>query len=273
MLKVQLVGLRCRLTSLSGRRRTGEVTVKGIDSAADRAFAHLAARAEEDPAVLGLVLHGSHVFEGMATPESDYDVFLIVQDGAPPQHWQSRRSSTLDLEVTSVSGFRSAVLDGGDANRYIFAHAQVVLDRLGGRVSALLREAATLPERELDNLPVMLDAYINLLYRSIKNGRDGRDVAAHLDAAMSVNLVLWVIFALHRRTRPPNKYLAWDLERHPLGDRPWEASRLLPRIRRILVDADPVTQRALFRDVEAAARADGLGATVDAWGGDLDMLR
>jgi hypothetical protein len=114
---------------------------------------------------------------------------------------------------------------------------------------------------------------MNLLYRSIKSSRNGRDLAAHLDAAMSVNVVLWVIFALHRRLRPPNKYLAWDLERYPLGDPPWEASGLLPRIRRILVDADPATQRALFRDVEKAARADGLGETVDSWGNDLEMLR
>ena len=238
-----------------------------------RAFADLVSRAQDDPAVLGLVLHGSHVFEGAATSESDYDVFLIVQEGDQSQHWRSQRSSTLDLEVTSVSGFRAAVLDGGDANRYIFGHAQVLLDRLGGQVSALLQEAGTLPAREVANLPVMLDGYINLLYRSIKSSRAGRDLAAHLDAAMSVNVVLWVIFALHRRQRPPNKYLAWDLERYPLGDRPWEASCLLPRIRRILADADPATQRALFRDVEAAARADGLGETVDSWGSDLEMLR
>jgi hypothetical protein len=238
-----------------------------------RIFADLAAKAQDDPAVLGLVLHGSHVFEGMATPESDYDVFLIVQDGGRSQRWRSQRSSSLDLEVTSMSGFRSAVLDGGDSNRYIFGHAQVVFDRLGGQVSALLQEAGTLPARDLANLPGMLDGYMNLLYRSIKSSRDGRDLAAHLDAAMSINVVLWVIFALHRRQRPPNKYLAWELERHPLGDRPWEASGLLPRIRRILSDADPASQRALFRDVEKAARADGLGETVDSWGSDLEMLR
>ena len=56
-------------------------------------------------------------------------------------------------------------------------------------------------------------------------------------------------------------------------DRPWEASGLLPRIRRILSDADPASQRALFRDVEKSARADGLGETVDSWGSDLEMLR
>jgi hypothetical protein len=237
------------------------------------AFADLVSRAQDDPAVLGLVLHGSRVFEGAATSESDYDVFLIVQDGDQSQHWRSQRSSTVDLEVTSMSGFRSAVLDGGDANRYIFGHAQVLLDRLGGQASALLQEAGTFPARDVANLPVMLDGYMNLLYRSIKSSRDGRDLAAHLDAAMSVNVVLWVIFALHRRQRPPNKYLAWDLERYPLGDPPWEASVLLPRIRRILVDADPASQRALFRDVEKAARADGLGETVDSWGSDLEMLR
>src|SRR4051812_17879844 len=118
-----------------------------------RAFADLVSRAQDDPVVLGLVLHGSRVFEGAATSESDYDVFLIVQDGDQSQRWRSQRSSAVDLEVTSMPGFRSAVLDGGDANRYIFGHSQVVFDRLGGQVSALLQEASTFPARDLANLP------------------------------------------------------------------------------------------------------------------------
>lgn len=48
--------------------------MNNLDGAADRAFANLVAKAEADPSVLGLFLHGSHAFEGMATAHSDYDL-------------------------------------------------------------------------------------------------------------------------------------------------------------------------------------------------------
>lgn len=243
------------------------------DDAATRVFTELVSAARADPDVLGLVLHGSRTFAGMATGRSDYDVFLITNGDAKDGAWASRRTAELDLEVTSPAGFRSTVLDSGGENRYVFTHAQVLLDRLDGQVAAVIAEAAELPDEDLDRLPVMLDGYINAHYRSIKNGRDGRDLPAHLDAANSVRVAIWVIFALHRRVRPYNKYLAWELQRHPLGDPEWDADRLLPRIQTILTDADQDIQRDLFRDIEAAARAAGLGDTVDGWGDDLRLLR
>jgi hypothetical protein len=45
------------------------------------------------------------------------------------------------------------------------------------------------------------------------------------------------------------------------------------RIQAILAGADQDAQRGLFRDIEAATRAAGLGETVDAWGDDLLLLR
>ena len=80
----------------------------------------------------------------------------------------------------------------------------------------------------------------------MKSHRDGRPEAAHLDAAESLPYALETLFALHRRVRPYNKYLRWELEHHPLGDPRWDAGRLLPVLRRILADGDPGTQRALF---------------------------
>ena len=117
----------------------------GSSLRADQDFADLMARAQADPAVQGLVLHGSRVFEGMVTARSDYDVFLITTASERGPGWQDQRSSTLDLGVMSMPEFRSAVLDGGHDNRYILAHARVLLDRLDGQVAALLQEAATLP--------------------------------------------------------------------------------------------------------------------------------
>ena len=47
---------------------------------------------------------------------------------------------------------------------------------------------------------------------------------------------------------------------------------LLGRVRRILTDGDPDTQRSLFRDIETTAGANGLSETVDGWGIDLKLL-
>lgn len=239
---------------------------------ADRAFAELVSEARDDPAVLGLWVHGSQIFEGMATGLSDYDVGLIVEEGQQ-QRWQRPKTPELDVwTTTSLATLRDGVLGNGDENRYIMAHAWIVLDRLDGALAALVAEARTFPARHQENLPGMLDAYLNLLYRSLKNARDGRSVEAQLDAAESVRLLLWTLFALHQRVRPPNKYLRWELERHPLGDPCWEIKALLPRLQRVLADGDTETQRSLFRDLEALARSRGHGATVDDWGDDQRLM-
>jgi hypothetical protein len=156
--------------------------------------------------------------------------------------------------------------------RYIFAHTQVLRDRLGGQLNAIVREAATLPARSRERLPTMLDAYLNLLSRSLKCARDGRPLEAHLDAAESIDLAVWVIFAMHQRLRLPNKYLPWELQRHPFDTEQCDETRLLGRVQRILTGGDPATQRSLFRDIESTARANGLGETVDGWGIDLKLM-
>lgn len=240
---------------------------------ADRAFAELVARARNDLSVRGLLMHGSRVFEGMSTARSDYDLSLIFDDSEQGRQWQSYKGGGVDLWVTgSLASFRSAVFNGDDTDRYITAHAQVLLDRLDGQLTAIVREAATFPDHSRERLPEMLDAYMNLLYRSLKNWRDGRHVEAHLDAAASIQLALWVIFAMHQRVRPPNKYLLWELQRHPLGSQPWDVTILLPRVQRILNGGDPDAQRSLFRDIESTARAHGLSEIVDGWGTDLGLM-
>lgn len=248
---------------------------------ADRAFADLVSKAEADPAVLGLILHGSRTFEGMATAHSDYDVGLIFEDREQGyQRWRGLKSSDLDIFISSLSTWL-AELDVGDnadiidvdGNRYVTANAHVLIDRADGQITAIVRTAATCPVHSRERLPTMLDAYLNLLYRSLKSWRDGRTLEAHLDAARSIDFALWVIFAMHQRVRPPNKYVRWELQRRPLGDTAWEAAHLLGQVQRILADGDPETQRSLFRDIEATARAGGLGETVDSWGDDVQLFR
>lgn len=254
-----------------------------LDGPADRAFADLVAKAEADPSVLGLFLHGSHAFEGMTTAHSDYDVGVITDDSEQSRRWRGEKSDKLDWGTTTLAEWRSHVLDGprwSDGSerwpdwgvRYINAHARVLIDRLDGQLTAVVREAASFPARSRERLPAMLDTYINQLYRSLKNWRDGRPLEGHLDAAESMDVALWVIFAMHERLRPPNKYLRWELQRRPFDTQRWDETRLLGRVQRILTDGDPETQRSLFRDIESTARANGLGETVDGWGTDLKLM-
>jgi len=108
-----------------------------------------------------------------------------------------------------------------------------------------------------------LDAYVNSTYRSLRYG-------TRLDAVESLAPALRAIFGLAGRIRPFNKYLEWELRHHPLEG--WDADALL-RLVDGVADADRSAGHELFQQVEAAARASGFGAVLDAWEPDLAWLR
>lgn len=245
---------------------------------AQATFTAFAQRVTADPAVLGLVLKGSQAHQDMPTAHSDYDLYVIVDDQRPTglRGLDGFRSAHLDLVVVPLSAFRTIGLPGDPTHweRYAFVHAQVLLDRCDGLITQLVaRKAALEPDEARQKADDYLDGYVNSLYRSLKGHRDGQPDAAHLDAAESVPHLLTVLFALHHRVRPYNKYLRWELERQPLGATHWDAAVVLPRLRRILADGDANTQRELFADIETAARSAGHDAVLDSWGSDLQLLR
>ncbi|MDX3226766.1 hypothetical protein [Streptomyces sp. ME19-01-6] len=242
------------------------------------------ARATADPRVLGLVLKGSQAHEGMATRHSDHDLFVVLDDEAENgadgamdlKALDGYRSERLDLIVMSLAAFRRHALPGSPAafDRYALLHARVVLDRLDGGtgIARLLAEKTTVSADEARAAADgWLDAYVNSLYRSLKNHRDGHLLAAHLDAADSVGYALEALFTLRRRLRPYNKFLEWELARRPLEG--WDTGELLTALRQITATGDAAAQRALFGRVEAAARAAGHGGVVDSWGDSLLLLR
>ncbi|MFE5191575.1 hypothetical protein [Streptomyces sp. NPDC056628] len=230
------------------------------------------ALAVADPAVAGLVLKGSRAHEGMATRHSDHDLYVVLADGCTSglTRFAGHRSAELDLVIVTVPEFRAAGMPGFE--RYALARARVVLDRLGGGIARILAEKARLTAGEAArDAATWLDAYANSLYRSLKNHRDGQALAARLDAADSVRHLLELLFVLDRRPRPYNKYLVWELDRHPLPG--WDTGALLHAVDRVTATGDVTVQRHLFVRVEAAVRRAGHGGVLDAWGEDLDLMR
>ncbi|PWI10857.1 hypothetical protein DIZ27_08215 [Streptomyces sp. NWU339] len=233
------------------------------------AFAELAAA---DSAVVGLVLKGSRAHDGMITAHSDHDLYVVIADDATTDltRFTGHRTARLDLVIVSLTEFRAAGMPGSE--RYGLARAQVLLDRLDGGIARILADKARLRADEaFQDSSGWLDAYANSLYRSVKNHRDGQALAARLDAADSIRFLLELLFALDRRPRPYNKYLEWELARHPLPG--WDSDVLLRAVDRVSATGDVPLQRHLFTLVEAAAREAGHGEVLDAWGEDLDLMR
>ncbi|WP_426405070.1 hypothetical protein ACN9M0_37050 [Streptomyces sp. R-07] len=228
--------------------------------------------ASADTAVVGLVLKGSRAHEGMTTEHSDHDLYVVLADGVPTTltRFAGHRTRELDLVLLTLDEFRAAGMPGFE--RYALARAQVVLDRLDGDIARILAAKARLTADEASRAAAhWLDAYANSLYRSLKNDRDGHGLAARLDAADSISHLLELLFSLDRRPRPYNKYLEWELARHPLPG--WDTDALLDAVERVSGSGDVSAQRRLFAQVEAAARQRGHGAVLDAWGEDLELMR
>jgi hypothetical protein len=228
--------------------------------------------ASADPAVVGLVLKGSQAHEGMVTRYSDHDLYVILADDAKTDlsRFTGHRTKELDLAIISLAEFRATGVPGFE--RYALARSTVVLDQLDGEIAHILADKARFDADEaFRSSAEWLDSYANSLYRSVKNDRDGNALAALLDAADSVRFLLELLFALDRRPRPYNKYLAWELARYPLPG--WETDRLLDTLDRIARTGDVGLQRCLFTRVEAVARQAGHSEVLDAWGEDLDLMR
>jgi predicted nucleotidyltransferase len=162
------------------------------------AFDELLARAEADPSVAGVVLTGSRARD-MATEHSDVDVLVIVSERGG--RWSTTsRTPELDTIVLSLA----EMADVSDRwQRYAYRGAQVLLDRLDGRIADLVHGQARLGPTESDAwVREQLDGYINFIYRAAKNRRDGRHDLARLEEIEATSWFLWTLFALYGRVRP-----------------------------------------------------------------------
>jgi hypothetical protein len=245
---------------------------------ADQIFDQLIENANHDPDVLGLVLVSSRG-KGLATPFSDYDAYLIVQNDTV-ERCQLRyapltdQTTEIDLGVLAIDTFYTfAAWGSAEAwERYTFDNATTLIDKTG-HIHQLVLEKGRIPPHEQNGyVRGALDGYINGVYRSAKCWRVHNVLGAQLEAMDSIGYVLSLIFGLEGRHRPYYGYLERELRVYPLQQFPLPSEVLLDSIARILTTADLPTQQALLRTVESDCRAAGIGDVIDAWGQDYAWM-
>jgi hypothetical protein len=221
------------------------------------------ARSREE--IVGLYLFGSRGRDFMVDERSDWDVCVVLADREARERFEREfpyaHGARVEIVSATLDGIRNEPSEHG---RYAAAHADVVLDKTGGELTRVVAELEFLPSGTRDAVVrEALDGYINQTYRSLRYG-------TRLDAVEAIPYALRTIFALDNRVRPYNKYLEWELRRHPLDG--WTADQLLPLLDRVLT-GEPEAQRALFKVLEARARDAGFGEVVDGWEPDVEWLR
>jgi predicted nucleotidyltransferase len=238
-------------------------------------FTGLLAEARADPNILGFMLGGSRG-KGCETPGSDYDCYVVVRDevlGAYRERYE--KLAEVDLRPMSLGEFRDYA-EPGDSfewDRYNFAHLTVDVDKLDGGIQALVERKGSLSEAEArDAMIAALDGWINSVYRSVKNHRDGRSLESHLDAVEGLSHMLTAVFAAEGRVRPYNKYLRWELQRYPLRALPSTSEDFLRSIDRILRTGDIPTQQELLRGMEGEMTQRGASETIEAWGDEYASM-
>jgi hypothetical protein len=171
-----------------------------VPSVTEWDYESLVETAQTDERVVGLVLTGSRGRGPFARPDSDWDVRLVVLDDALAEAellFGSPRGAAVEVGVYSLTGFASAGEIGApdEWDRYSYAYAEVVIDKLGGRIGELVAAKGALPADAAREIAArMLDTYINSYYRSAQNLGSGLTIEAHLDAAGS----------RFRRSSPPS---------------------------------------------------------------------
>jgi hypothetical protein len=240
-------------------------------------YAALLSRAHDDPNVVAFWLGGSRGM-GWATAHSDYDCAVVLADEAPADQRREIESLTgpgLDLMVMTQAEFeRHAAWGSSEAwARYGYAHLTAIIDKTAG-IQPLIDAKGRVPEGEVAGyIDASLDHLVNQLYRGLKCLRDGDPGASRLEAAEGVKPFLDAVFALHGgRLRPYYKYLAWELETHPLQGLPFDSTSLVARLSDVLEPDGALALQALLADTHAMFRDAGRARVFDGWGEAMDWM-
>ena len=238
------------------------------------AYTELLEQAMADDNIVGFFLAGSRA-RGTQTEYSDWDVYLITKDGVADEYKVRFKQSILKPKVYSLSAFKSYAAVGSDTEwaRYGFSYLTVQIDKLNGTIQRLVNDKASLfpdiAERLIDR---SAGAFINAVYRSIKNHRDGRAAPSWLDAMETIPAFLTAVFALEGRLKPYNKYLEWELENHPLKLLNIGSTELLEIIKQVGQTGDIAAQQKLLALLCDAYSERGYDDIIERWGNKLTFM-
>ncbi len=232
------------------------------------AWSELAAAADADPAVVGLVLTGGRG-KAVSSHLSDWDGLLVVADDAVAR-WRSAVPDALDVSVVPASEWTTYAEPGTSFSwrAYDLAHLNAAVDH-GGFQKALQRKGRRPPAQALEVASAGVGAALNHLYRAAKSSRGGDLGAARLDLAEMVAAFLEAVFALEGRYRPYNVLLAWELTQHPLRS---VSSGVLGDLRRML-EGDLEAAWRVEAVLAAACQDAGVTDELDGWADHLAEVR
>lgn len=231
----------------------------------------LGRRVDADDNVQGVLLTGSYA-HGMATPDCDIDLQVILAER--DERWMSGPFGPLDVHVVDADGFRRVPVHPANWwDRYRIGRGRLLLDRTDGSLAADHRRWSALSAVEqADAVDYYLDPYLTYTMRSLHEARHGEAQASRLDAAEAIPWALRLVFAIRGRVRPTNRYLAWELEHHPLDVPGLSGSRLSALLEDMLADGSPAAQRELFADLEPRLRAQGFGGALEGYPKAMQLL-
>ncbi len=235
-----------------------------------KAFEEILEKAKNDNRIIGLILTGGRG-KGMFTENSDYDIALITTDESvvSVKEEYKGRQNIIDVGVLPIAGFRKYATVGSaeDWDRYTYAHITAQIDKTG-EIQKIIDEKGILPkDQSLKVAKNALGSYLNSLYRSVKNHRDGNIFASHFDSCESLPWLLAFLFAVEGRVRPYNKFLKWELEKYPLKNLPIKSDDFLKKIEVIIKSGDIKTQKEIHEMVEKIAVKNDCHDVIDDWEG------
>lgn len=227
--------------------------------------------------ILGVVLVGSRG-KNMVTEHSDDDVNLIVERGMKDQvEHLFTGLERVDLVVYELQEFEEYAAWGSDEawDRYDFAHAQVLVDKTGGKIESIVREKGTLPKSAQDEVVVYgINACLNGIFRALKNVRDERMFAARLGAAETIPwYFVTVIFGLEGRVKPYDKYLLWEVNNHPLKSLTWSSEELEINITTLLDFSSPKVLRSFLDELIKATEKTQYKKVLEDWSKEIDWMK
>lgn len=234
------------------------------------------AEVRDDPATIGLLLHGSRGL-GTHRDDSDYDLIRIVTE----ELYDERRERASLFEKIARSGqpktdvlyqtpsrIEPYVVDPGWYTA-TYLSARVLFDRTGEIATLIGRIAAEAGRIARERTAAAYDDYLNSFVRSIKAARRDDDLGRQLHAAESATALVRLLFGLQSMWPPYHDNLAAHLPQLEEAQG-WPPGYLADALLRLIRDGDPVFQQQLEILVEQLMDANDVAHE---WGDDLEPLK